>query len=79
MEGLYSEAAEGADPGAASQHPVAAPGAFAAPAAPGAFASSTGLEYELGKELGLRFGGEVSISVVQSAVRGADQGNRGNI
>lgn len=35
------------------------------------------LEYEIGKELGLRNGKEIPTSVVQSVIRGADQGNRG--
>ena len=36
-----------------------------------------GLDYELGKDLGLARGNEVPVSVVQSVIQAADQGNRG--
>lgn len=37
------------------------------------------LEYELGKEHGLKPGSEVPVSVVQAIVQGADKGNRGRV
>ncbi len=36
-----------------------------------------GLDFDLGKDLGLTHGHEVPTSVVQSVIQAADQGNRG--